>query len=102
MKNDTQWVENLMQLRKIIDDNQSILKSMDRLRPPKTDREIMQAIGRRVGFTMTPTQPSNAEHELQYVLSKFNVSFDQFNKPPQETQEMIDNVEKSAQQREID
>lgn len=82
--NDTQWIHDYIVLRNLIDDNQNLLKKMDRLRPPKSERTVMEAISRRVGLEMPKPQHSLANEELEYLFEKFYVSFDEFNKPPKE------------------
>mmetsp|Transcript_31862 Transcript_31862/g.39142 ORF Transcript_31862/g.39142 Transcript_31862/m.39142 type:complete len:139 (-) Transcript_31862:118-534(-) len=80
--NDTQWLHDFIILRELIDDNQNLLKKMDRLRPPKNERTVMEAISRRVGLEMPkPLNYDNTNNDLQYLFEKFYVPFNQFNKP---------------------
>eukprot|EP00483_Globobulimina_turgida_P010818 UN10839 len=82
--NDTQWLNDWLTLRDLIDSNQNQLTKMGQMGPPKTERMVMEAISRRVGFEM----PKPAHHakdnieELQYYFEKLYVSFDEYNKPP--------------------
>lgn len=85
---DTQWLNNWLTLRDLIDENQNQLSKMGQLGPPKTERMVMEAISRRVGVEM----PKPAHHtndnieELQYYFEKLYVPFDQYNKPPPEAE----------------
>eukprot|EP01084_Bolivina_argentea_P077038 139671_1 len=80
---DTQWLNNWLILRNLIDSNQNQLTKMGQMGPPKTERMVMEAISRRVGVEM----PKPAHHsrdnieELQYYFEKLYVPFDQYNKP---------------------
>ena len=82
--NDTQWINNFIKLRNMIDINQNQLTKMNQMGPPKSERSIMEAISRRVGVEM----PKPAHHqrdnieELQYYFEKLYVPFEEYNKPP--------------------
>lgn len=86
---DTQWLDNFLILRDLVDSNQNQLTKMGQMGPPKTERMVMEAISRRVGMEM----PKPAHHtkdnieELQYYFEKLYVPFDQYNKPPPEEEE---------------
>lgn len=83
-KNDTQWINDYLTLRTLLDQNQNQLAKMDQLGPPKTERMVMEAISRRVGVEMPRPahhQSDNIE-ELQYYFEKLYVTFEEYNKPP--------------------
>ena len=61
-----------------------ILLNTKRLRPPKSDREVMEKIANRVGFEFPAAQADNSSEDLSYVFDKLYLSLEKMNTPPEE------------------